>query len=400
MNWKANLAVLWFGTFVVMAGMTMIIPFVPYYIQEMGVTDADSVAMWAGVIFAANFVTAFLFQPIWGRLADRHGRKIMVLRSGFGMAVVMALMGLAATPWQLLLLRMLNGTISGYIPAAVSLISASTPREKMGFTMGVLQSGQVAGTILGPLIGGVLADWVGYRPIFYITSSLLFVATLTAALLVKEKFDKQKAMEKPNLSLSKGFAELARIRQLTALFAVTFMIQFALMSSMPLIPVFIQEMHPAAASLAFLAGLVASVTGLSNMIASPLLGRLSDKLGPERILRFSLIGACMTFIPQAFVHNVWQLLVFRFLMGVFIGGLIPSVNALIRQYTPDGMESRAYSFNTSFLALGNVLGPTLGGLFSGWAGIRPIFLIAACLFAVNAYWVYWSLFARRRQASS
>lgn len=399
MNWKANLAVLWFGTFTVMAGMTMIIPFVPYYIQEMGVTDPDSVAMWSGVIFAANFVTAFLFQPIWGRLADRHGRKIMVLRSGFGMAIVMALMGLAATPWQLLLLRMLNGTISGYIPAAVSLISASTPREKMGFTMGVLQSGQVAGTILGPLIGGVLADLVGYRPIFYITSSLLFVATLTAALLVKEKFDKQKAKEEPNLSLSKGFAELARIRQLTALFAVTFMIQFALMSSMPLIPVFVQEMHPTASSLAFLAGLVASVTGLSNMIASPLLGRLSDKLGPERILRFSLIGACLTFIPQAFVHNVWQLLVFRFLMGVFIGGLIPSVNALIRQYTPDGMEGRAFSFNTSFLSLGNVMGPTLGGLFSGWAGIRPIFLIAACLFAVNAYWVYWSLFARRSRAS-
>ncbi len=400
MNWKANLAVLWFGTFIMMSGMTMIIPFVPYYIQEMGVTDADSIAVWAGIIFAANFVTAFIFQPIWGRLADRYGRKIMLLRSGFGMVIVMALMGFAVTPWQLLLLRMLNGTISGYIPAAVSLLSANTPREKIGFTMGVLQSGQVAGTILGPLIGGILADLVGYRPIFYITSSLLFIATLTAALLVREKFDKQEALAKPNLSLVAGFAELTRSRQLTALFAATFMIQFGLMSSMPLIPVFIQIMHPTAASLAFLAGLVASATGLSNMIASPLLGRLSDKLGPERILRFSLIGACLAFVPQAFVHNVWQLLVFRFLMGVFIGGLIPSVNALIRKYTPDGMEGRAFSFNTSFLALGNVIGPTLGGLFAGWAGVRPIFIIAACLFAANAYWVYRSLFAHRSRDPS
>lgn len=140
-NWKLNLVVLWFGNFLVMAGMTMIIPFLPLYIQELGITDPDAVAMWAGVIFAGNFITSFFFQPLWGKLADRHGRKVMLLRSGFGMAIVILLMGFAGNVWHLLLLRVLNGTISGFVPAAVALLSATTPREKLGFSMGTLQSG-------------------------------------------------------------------------------------------------------------------------------------------------------------------------------------------------------------------------------------------------------------------
>jgi len=171
-QWKLNLIILWFGSFLAMAGMTMVTPFLALYLQhDIGLTDTHQIALWSGFIFAANFFTSFIFQPIWGKFADKYGRKVMLLRSGFGMAAVTALMGLAQTPWHLLLLRMLNGTISGFNPAAVALVSSTTPKERMGFAMGVLQSGVVAGSILGPLIGGVLADWVGYRPIFYITGT-------------------------------------------------------------------------------------------------------------------------------------------------------------------------------------------------------------------------------------
>jgi DHA1 family multidrug resistance protein-like MFS transporter len=395
-NWKINLIVLWFGQFMVMAGMTMIIPFLPLYIQELGITNQDHVAVWAGIIFAGNFITAFLFQPFWGRLADRYGRKMMLIRSGLGMAVVMILMGFSTSVWHLLLLRLANGTISGFIPAAVSLVSANTPRERIGFAMGTLQSGAVAGTILGPVIGGLMANWIGFAPIFYITGSLLLLATLLAALLVKETFDKAGAAQRPNLSVIKGLQQLRSIPQLPALFAVTFMIQFAILSSMPLIPLFVQEMHGQIELLAFYAGLVGSITGFSNMIASPLLGRLGDRVGPERVLGFALIGAAIAFIPQAMVQNVWQLLAARFFLGLFIGGLLPSVNSLIRQYTPDGMEARAYSFNTSFLALGNMLGPIAGGLLSGWIGIRGIFIIASVLLLINSVWVRKSLLSSNK----
>ena len=150
-----------------------------------------------GIIFAANFVTAFLFQPLWGKLSDKYGRKMMLLRSGFGMAIVMVLMGFATSPWHLLLLRMVNGTISGFNPAAVSLVSINTPKERMGFAMGTLQSGGIAGTILGPFLGGLLADAVGYRPIFYLTGLSLFAASLLAFFIVKERFDRAAAASKP-----------------------------------------------------------------------------------------------------------------------------------------------------------------------------------------------------------
>ncbi len=394
-NWKLNLIVLWFGQFLVMAGMTMVIPFLPLYIQELGITDPNKVSFWAGLVFAGNFITSFFFQPLWGKLADRYGRKVMLLRSGFGMAIVMALMGLAGNVWHLLFLRILNGTIAGYVPAAVALMSATAPKNRMGFAMGTLQSGGVAGTILGPLMGGLLAEWIGFRPIFYITGGLLFIASMLALFVVKENFNLSDAARKPSVSIIAGFKELSGIPQLMALFTVTLLIQFSLLSSMPLMPLFVQELHGKGEYLAFFAGLVGSITGISNMIASPLLGRLGDRIGQVKILLFSLIGSALIFIPQALVLNVWQLFAVRFMLGIFMGGLLPSVNALIRKFTPDGMESRAYSFNSSFLSLGNMIGPIAGGALSAFIGIRGIFYIASALLVVNAVWVYQTLVRKK-----
>ncbi|MCI3923902.1 MFS transporter [Paenibacillus sp. TRM 82003] len=395
-RWKINLTVLWFGQFLVMSGMTMIIPFLSLYLQaELGVTDPKAVAWWANAIFASNFVTAFVAQPLWGGLADRYGRKIMLLRSGFGMAIVFMLMGSATAAWQLLLLRMLNGLIAGFMPAATALMSASAPRERMGFAMGTLQSGAVAGTILGPFIGGLLAEWVGYRPIFYITGTLLFVASLLAWLVVKETFvRKEQAPGEARPTLVSSFRQLVKAPQIPALFGVTVGIQVSLLSSLLLIPLFVQELH-GTERLAFYAGLVGSVTGFANMMASPLLGRVADKLGYEKVLAVCLIGAALSFVPQAFVDNVWQLLASRFLLGLFMGGMLPSVNALLRAYTPDGMESRAFGFNSSFLSLGNILGPMAGGLLAAWIGIRGIFLFASVLLLANAVWAWLTLGSAR-----
>ncbi len=383
-----------------MAGMTMIVPFLPLYLQELGLHDPHSVATWAGVIFAGNFVTSFIFQPIWGGLADRYGRKVMLLRSGFGMAIVMTLMGFSTSAWHLLLLRLLNGTVSGFVPAGVALMSATTPREKVGFAMGTLQSGSVAGSILGPFLGGLLAEWIGFRNIFFVTGATLFAASLLAALLVKETFDAKKALQKPKQSMLAAFNELRRISQLPSLYSVTFLIQFSLLSVMPLLPLFVQQLHGQDEMLAFYAGLVGSVTGFSNMIASPVFGKLSDRIGPEKILVTCLLGAAVASVPQAFVHNVWQLCAARFFLGIFLGGLLPTVNALIRKYTPNGMESRSYSFNTSALALGNMLGPVVGGAISGVMTIQQLFLVSAVLLLINGLWARKSILLRQKSTPS
>jgi len=399
-NWKLNLTVLWFGQFMVMSGMTMIVPFLPLYLQhDMGMTDQHQVAVWAGLIFAANFVTSFVAQPIWGGLADRYGRKVMLLRSGFGMAIVMTLMGFATSAWQLLLLRMLNGVVSGYVPAAVALMSTNTPKKNLGFALGTLQSGSVAGSILGPFIGGLMADWIGYRPIFYITGLLLAVGTTLSWIFVKEKFDFQAAAHKTKTTLREAWRKLQHVKQLPALYTVTLLIQFSMLSSQPLMPLYVGELHGTVENLAFYAGLVTSITGVSNMLASPLLGRLSDRVGAQKILFVSLIGAGIMFIPQALVSTVWQLFVARFFLGVFLGGLLPTVNALIGKYTPSGMESRSFSFNSSALAFGNMIGPVFGGAASGLLGIKGIFIFTTVMLIANAGWVWFTLLANKSGGS-
>jgi MFS family permease len=223
----------------------------------------------------------------------------------------------------------------------------------------------------------------------------LFIASLLVLFLVHEKFDAAQAKKRRKESVIGGFKELSKTRQLPALYSVTLIIQFALLSSMPLIPLFIQELHGQDKLLALYAGIVGSVTGFSNMVAAPLLGKLSDRIGAERVLGFALIGAALSYIPQALVQNIWQLMAARFILGVFMGGLIPSVQTLIRKYTPNGMESRSFSFNASSLSLGNMLGPTVGGALSGWLGIQGVFIMAAVLLLGNAVWVRKSLYAKK-----
>ncbi len=383
--WKRNLYILWLAQFIVMGSMSMVIPFLPLYIEEMGVTNPETVSRWAGVIFGANFFTAFLVSPFWGTLADRYGRKIMLLRSAFGMALTVSLMAFAGSPLQLLLLRLVNGLISGFGPASTSLVAASTPKERSGYAMGVLQSGAVAGSILGPFIGGLLAEWIPFRDIFFVTGVLLFLVALLVFVAVKEDFNR--AEVKAKVDFLGGFSEVMGRQPLPALFSLGMLIQFAVMSAQPLLPLFVQEMHPESRHIALYAGLVPAVTGTATMIAAPLLGRLGDQKGIHRVLFYSSLAATVFLIPQALVTTVGGLLIVRFFVGMAIGGLIPSINALIRRLAPKGHESTTFGYSNSALFLGNVLGPVIGGFSAGWLGIRGVFLLSAVLFAINTLWM-------------
>ncbi|WP_298784166.1 MFS transporter [uncultured Marinococcus sp.] len=384
-RWRKNLYILMAAQFFVMAAMTMIVPFLPLYLQELGVTDPGQISIWSGVIFGVNFLTAFLFAPLWGKIADRQGRKLMVLRSGFGMAIVMVLMGFATGPWSLFFLRMLNGTISGFIPASIALVSTNTPKEYAGRALGMLQSGTVAGTICGPLIGGLLADAFGFRAIFNITGLGIAVAAVAVLFLVKEDFEKPEQAEKTKTS--DDFKRIAGVQPMIPLYTVIFLVQFALIGVNPLISVFVGELSGREEN-AFYAGLAVASLGVANMLASPKLGKLSDTKGAQYVLFGSLIGAVLLSIPQAFVTNLWQLIAARFFVGLCLGGLLPAANTLIRQLSPQGMESRAYGFSNSFLFLGNMLGPAAGGLVSAALGMRGLFLISAAILGAAVFVMY------------
>jgi DHA1 family multidrug resistance protein-like MFS transporter len=384
--WRRNLYILMGSQFLVMGAMTMIIPFLPLYLQEMGVTDPEKNQMWAGVIFGINFLSAFVMAPVWGSLADKKGRKIMVLRSGFGMSVVMILTGLATSPLQLMLLRLLNGTISGFVPASISLVATNTPRERVGYALGMLQSGGVAGSIMGPFIGGALAELIGFRMIFYLTGALLGIASLVVLFFVKE----EKLPEEEKSQSAGFFADGSFIlhqRTLLILFAAGFLLQFAMLGPQPQMPLYVERLGAPGGYIAFFAGLVTAVTGMANMMASPFLGRLGDRIGSDRVMVYAMIAAALFFIPHAFVTNVWQLLVLRFLLGLCMGGLLPSLHALVRHHAPAGKESTVYGYNSSAIFLGNMMGPIVGGFLTVWIDIRGLFLVTAGLLLFGAWWI-------------
>jgi len=387
-QWRKNLYILWGAVFLLMAAMTSIMPFLPLHIeQNMGIESQDKVAMWAGLIFAANFLTAFIFSPIWGKLADKYGRKVMLLRSGFGMAIVISLMGLAQNVYQLLALRLLNGMISGFNPAAIALVATSAPKEKVGYALGTLRSGAVAGAIIGPLLGGFFADIVGYRHIFVYTGVIIFVSAMIVLTFVKEEFTKPKKDEIVSSGFWEDFKIIANTKPLLALFSVSFLIQFAVLNVVPVLPLFISSLNPPGGKISFFAGLVVSMSGFAEMIAAPKLGKLGDKYGSEKVLFYSLLGASLFFIPQGLSANVWQLMIWRFMLGLTIGGLLPSIDSLTSRFAPKGMESRAYGYSNSALFLGNMLGPIVGGQLAGRIGLNGIFFFTASLLFLNGIWV-------------
>ncbi|MBA4492918.1 MFS transporter [Paenactinomyces guangxiensis] len=384
-SWRRNLYILMVSQFLVMSAMSMIIPFLPLYLKEMGIKDPAETQLWAGVIFGINFLSAFLVAPVWGSLADRYGRKMMVLRSGFGMAVVIFLTGLATSPLQLLILRFLNGTVSGFIPASIALTATNTPKDRVGYALGMLQSGAVAGSIMGPLIGGILAEVIGFRMIFYFTAIIIAVATFVVLFAVKEEFKPEPKEKK--VSFWKDGSIILHQRPLMILFSVGVLLQFAMVGPAPQMSLFVSELGVPGGHIAFFAGLVTGATGLANMLSSPLLGKMGDRYGSERVLFVTMLGAGLFFIPHIFVHSVSQLLVLRFLLGMWVGGLLPSLSSLIRKYAPSGKESTAFGFNSSATFLGNLLGPITYGFLSGFIEIRGVFLVTSLLLLFTAFWL-------------
>lgn len=384
-SWKSNLVILCIGNFFAVTGMSSISPFLPLYIQELGITGERELSIWSGFIFSVNFITAFLFSPIWGKLADRHGRKVMLIRSGIGMAITITLMGFVTNPFQLLLLRLLNGCISGFIPASIALMSTIAPKDKVGYSLGTLHAVGVSGQIFGPVLGGLMADLFGYGAVFSYTGICLFIAAVLVIFFVHEEFVKKQNEEKS--SFRDDFKTITANKPIPSLFLAIILAQLALLGTLPLMSVFVQELAPASTNLALLAGLAMGAMGLSNMLASPQLGKLGDKFGSQKVLLYCVAAAACCMIAQALVIEIWQLIVCRFFIGLFLGGILPSINSLIRQYAPAGMEGRTYSYSTSAMYLGNFFGPNISGMFAAHFGIRSAFIWAGALLIMNSIWI-------------
>lgn len=365
--------------------MSLVIPFLPLYIETLGVHQIQDVERWSGWIFSAQFVTSVIFQPIWGRLADKRGRKINLLRAGIGMGLVTALMGAVGSPWQLLLLRLLNGVFSGFISMAVSLQASITPDEYTGRALGTLQTGAIAGNLIGPLIGGALAEAVGFRVVFYITGALLVLASVIVMIFVHEQHQ-SRAKATAAVSMKDGFMLL---KPLFPVFVASIVTQVGMMSIEPIVSIYAETLYTGS-HLAMIAGLVVAMSGIANLAGAPTLGRLGDRIGQRKVLTLSLCAAAVMYIPQALAGNVFVLLAGRFLLGLFIGGMIPSLNVLVKLKAPKELQATAFGFNSSSTFLGNLIGPLIGSSVAAAYQVRDVFFVTMAILLANAAMVFFN----------
>ena len=389
--WKRNLWVCWFGVFATSAGLSQLIPILPLFIEQLGVHNIAEIEEWSGIAYGVTFILMAVFSPIWGKAADRYGRKPMLLRASMGMALVLTCMGFVQNVYQLVGLRLLQGTISGYYSAAITLVATQTPKDRSGWALGTLSTGAVAGMLLGPLLGGAVAEVLGIRSVFFTIGALLLVAFFAALLFVSENFV-------PSETKSPTFREVWRTMpfpQLTiAMFVTSLILQLALMSIQPILTVYIASLSTDTGHIAMISGMVFAVSGLASIIAAPRLGALADRIGPQKVMAVALLAAGLLFIPQALVRNPWELMALRFLLGIATASLLPSINSMIRQITPDEITGRIYGYNQSAQFIGSFGGAVMGGQIASMFGIHYVFFSTSALLLLNALWVYFLVYKK------
>lgn len=381
-SWRVNLISVWFGCFFTGLAISQILPFLPLYISQLGVNSHEALSMWSGLTFSVTFLISAIVSPLWGSLADRKGRKLMLLRASLGMAIAILLQAFATNVWQLFLLRGIMGLTSGYIPNAMALVASQVPRERSGWALSTLATAQISGVIGGPLMGGFIADHVGLRPVFFITAMLLIVSFMVTLFLIKEGV-RPTLKKSERLSGKAVFASLPYPALVISLFFTTLVIQLCNGSISPILALFIKSMAPDSNNIAFLSGLIASVPGVSALISAPRLGKLGDRIGTERILMATLICAVVLFFAMSWVTTPFQLGVLRFLLGFADGAMLPAVQTLLVKYSSDQITGRIFGYNQSFMYLGNVAGPLMGATVSAMAGFRWVFIATAIIVMIN-----------------
>lgn len=370
-----------FGSFTTIAAMTLMLPFLPLYVEELGVQGHAAILEWSGVAFGITFLAAGIMAPVWGRFADLYGRKLILMRACLAMAVCMAMIGLAQDIWQLVGLRLLAGLLGGYSSGAVVLVATQTPKERAGWALGMLSTGSLAGTLLGPLIGGTLPGLIGVRYTFFLAGGVIFLAFLATALLVRED---RSAYQKGVRRVTRGaWAMVPDRRPVVAMLSTSALVLLANMSIEPIITVYVGQFVPAQ-SVVFDAGLVMAASAVGSILAAPWLGRLADRVGPWRVITACLLTCAGLLVPQAFVTSLWQLIGLRFLMGLALAGLLPSVGAMLRRSVPTGAAGTILGYNTSAQYAGQVVGPLLGGFIGGHVGMRAVFLATAVVMVAGA----------------
>lgn len=379
-SWKRNLFVLWTGVFFCSTAYTISIPFIPLFLStELGITN--HLEAWSGISFGITFLASALIAPFWGSLSDKYGRKPMLIRSGFSLAVMYFLTYFIHDPYLFLVLRIFQGLLAGYVPAAIALVATNTPEDKSGYALGIMATAGATGGIMGPLVGGTVSHLIGNREAFIFSGLVVLVAALIATLFVHEKKFNRSAVRS---SIKDDIKHALSNRAFATLIALAGLATFSVMILEPLLTVFVMKLGVTPSEAALKSGIVFSAMGIATLIAAPQWGKLGSRIGFSRVLFIGLLGGGIGNCLQFFVNGYVQFGILRFMYGLFFAGVYPSINAMIVKVTESEFRGRAFSLNQSASQFATMLAPVIGGVLGGIFPIRWVFVINGVLLITAA----------------
>ena len=385
-TWKRTVYISLVCVFCIAFGVSQLAPILPLYFHDLGVQTPEAMSLWSGLATGATYIIVCIAAPFWGRIADKKGRKITLIRSSFGMALCNILIAFQTTPEGVVLIRLIQGLVSGFYSASITLIASESPIERTGWALGLLASANLAGSLIGPLLGGYIADTVGIRNDFIIVGIIMGLAGLLATVFIHEDYVPKDNVEK--LSISKLKEQIPEFNSIIALCVASFIYAICIMSLQHVISVYIKGILTSnTENIAFIAGAVFSAMGIAQLISSSPLGKLVDKIGPRKVLVISLIYVGILNIPQAYVSDVYQLAIIRFLQGFGLGGMLPALNTYLSSKTPREFTGQVFSYNQSCLFLGYFLGAVGGASLMAWLGFTTLFWASGGLFIISALWI-------------
>ena len=396
-SWKKTFVSAFIAQVLSIVGFFFAMPFLPFFVRDLGVTDTSEQAWWAGVALASTAITFAVFSPLWGALADRYGRKLMVMRAMFGGTVVLLLMSFARTVGELVICRLLQGALTGTMAASVALVAGVTPQHRSGFALGLMQAAVLIGASLGPLLGGVVADAFGYRAAFRVGAGVVFFGGMLVCAGTEE------APAPPAAEGDGGWRGLRTIvtsPMFLLAVLILLLVRFSTTMANPSFPLIVKEIVPSSTRINSITGSVMAAAALSGALSAAVLGHFSDRWGPRRVLMICSLGAAAACLLHAAAFSIRALVMARILFGLSVAALLPSANAVIRVVVVDRNLGKAFGVATSMSMLGVAMGPLLGGYLAKTVNLRTPFVVcAAALVGLTAV-VAWAMPARGRERST
>jgi DHA1 family multidrug resistance protein-like MFS transporter len=393
--WKRTMWVLWVSVLLCSSSFTMSVPFLPLYLLDLGV-DKESVNLWAGIVHSSSYLVGAIMAPFWGGLADKYGKRKMVIRAGISIAIIYCLVSIVQNEWQLVGVRLMHGFVGGFVPASMAIVASTAPQKEMGWSLGMMQSALLSGGILGPLFGGFLAEWFGLRTSFVVAAAIIFVATIAVIFWVDEgAAAKEPTQAKTRTSILQTWREAATNRNLMFLLFLLFIYQLSVNMIQPLLTLHIAGLQGTMEGAVLASGIVFSIVGIAGIAASPFWGKIGQKYSYSIILYICLICAGGVMSTQYWVNQLMLFTIVQFIFGFFMAGVSPSVNTMVMDSTDKGFRGRSFGLTTSAGQFGAMAGPLIGGVLGLTLSIHWVFVVSG-LTLVGTGVMVWSRYRNQK----